>query len=131
MNKNVIIVLLILIVPLIAYWGLTKNRTLSTLPGYASVGPEVIKFSSPMCYECKELEKTFNEVYPNYSEKINLTKIDVTNMTKNTQELIKKYQIKLVPTCIFKNSSGNVVTRTEGNMQPEILNNHLKELINE
>ena len=129
MNKNIMIVLLILIVPICAYWILTKNQAIANIPTHAASGPEIIKFSSPMCYECKELEKSFDVVFSKYSDKILLHKVDVTNMTKDTQGLIKKYQIKLVPTCIFKNSNGNVIKRTEGNLQPDVLENYLKELI--
>ena len=45
-------------------------------------------------------------------------------------ELIKKYDVKLVPTCIFKNNDGDVVRRTEGMIQPRILENYMKEQIN-
>ena len=46
-------------VPVCAYWGLTRDKSFTALPGIASNMPEIIKFSSPMCYECQELEKVF------------------------------------------------------------------------
>ena len=130
MNKNFLAVLLIFLVPLGVYWGLTRDKNLATLPGVASTGAEIIKFSSPMCYECQELEKIFNEVYPNYSNKVSLRKIDVTNKTNETNKLIKQYDVKLVPTCIFKDKDGNTLRRTEGSIQPKILENYIKEQIN-
>ena len=131
MNKNILAVLLIFLVPLGVYWGLTRDKNLAALPGIASTGAEIIKFSSPMCYECQELEKIFNEVYPNYSNKVSLRKIDVTNRTNETNKLIKQYDVKLVPTCIFKDKDGNTLRRTEGSIQPKILENYIKEQINE
>lgn len=132
MNKNIISILLIFLVPVCLYWGLTKDKSFSTLPGQAFNGsPEIIKFSSPMCYECQELEKIFNEVYPNYSDKVSLKKINVTERDKNIQNLIKEYKITLVPTCIFKNKKGDIIRKTEGSIQPRILENYIKELINE
>lgn len=131
MNKNVVIILLIFLVPLGLYWGLTKSKSVGVLPGIASSGAEIIKFSSPMCYECQELEKIFDEVYPAYSSKINLRKIDVTQKSSENQKLIKQYSVKLVPTCIFKDSNGTIIRRTEGSMQPKILENYMKEQINE
>lgn len=110
---------------------MTKSQTISELPSYATGEAEIIKFSSPMCYECKELEKNFEIIYPKYSNKITIKKIDVTNMTKTTQNLVKKYQIKLVPTCIFKNNKGIIIQKTEGNIEPEVLENYIKELLNE
>lgn len=127
MNKNLIVILSIFLVPLAAYWGLTRDKSVTILPSIAVSGPEIIKFSSPMCYECQELEKVFNEVYPGVANKISLKKVDVTKNDKETKRLIKDYQVKLVPTCIFKNSDGNIIRKTEGSIQPRILENYMKE----
>lgn len=127
MNKNLATILLIFLVPLGIYWGLTRDKEITVLPTIANSNPEIIKFSSPMCYECQELEKVFQEVYPGIANKISLKKVDVTKNDKETKELIKKYEVKLVPTCIFKNEDGNVIRKTEGNIQPKILENYMKE----
>ena len=129
MKKNLIVILLIFLVPLCLYWTLTKNQ-LTTPPSIASESDIVIKFSSPMCYECQELEKVFEEVFPKYNKDIALRKIDVTKRDKNCEALIKEYNVKLVPTTVFKNQDGKVLRRIEGTMQPVILENYLKELIN-
>lgn len=84
-----------------------------------------------MCYECQELEKIFDEVYPGYANKISLRKIDVTQKDNETKELIREYQVKLVPTTVFKDSDGHVIRRTEGAIQPRILENYFKEIIHE
>jgi thiol-disulfide isomerase/thioredoxin len=130
MNKNFAIVALIFLVPLVVYWTASKDKNVGLLPTIAFSGPEIIKFSSPMCYECQELDKIFEEVYPGFANKISLRKINVTTDDKSTKELIKKYEVKLVPTCIFKNEDGNVIRKTEGNIQPKILENYMKELLN-
>ena len=127
MNKNIIIILAIFIVPLAVYWGLTRDK-LTTLPSVAASGPEIIKFSSPMCYECQELEKVFEEVFPEYNKNITLRKIDVTQKDKETKALIKEYEVKLVPTTVFKSSDGKLKRRIEGSMQPQILENYLREI---
>lgn len=130
MNRNIFIIALIFLVPLCVYWGLTKDKSVAVVPSIAAGGAEVIKFSSPMCYECQELEKVFEEVYPNYSNKINLRKVDVTRKDNTTKKMIKDYGVKLVPTCVFKNENGETVRRTEGSIQPRILENYFKEIIN-
>lgn len=130
MNKNVAIVLLIFLVPLGIYWGLTRDKSISVLPSAAGTGAEIIKFSSPMCYECQELEKVFEEVYPNFANKISLRKIDVTQKDKTTRQMIQDYEVKLVPTCIFKDTKGNIIRRTESSIQPRILENYMKEQLN-
>ncbi len=130
MNKNIFIILLIFLVPIAAYWGLTRDK-FTTLPSNASsTGDEIIKFSSPMCYECQELKKVFDEVFPKYNKDITLREIDVTKRNNNVQTLIKEYNVKLVPTTVFKNQDGTITRRIEGSMQPKILENYLKELIN-
>ena len=122
MNRNIIIILLIFLVPLVAYFGLSRDK-LTTPPSFASSGPEVIKFASPMCYECQELEKVFEEVFPKYNK-------DVTQKDNETKTLIKTYEVKLVPTTVFKDANGKTLRRIEGTMQPQVLENYLKELIN-
>lgn len=130
MNKNLIIVLMIFLLPLGIYWGLVHDKKVAVLPTVAVSGPEIIKFSSPMCYECQELEEIFKEVYPGYANKISLRKIDVTNNDKAVKQLIKDYDVKLVPTCIFKNKNGDIIRKTEGNIQSRILENYMKEQLN-
>lgn len=130
MNKNIIWISLIFLVPLAVYFGLTREQ-LVPLPAVATTGDEIIKFSSPMCYECQELEKVINEVCPKYSDKITLRKIDVTKRDKNVQALIKEHNVTLVPTTVFKNQDGRITRRIEGTMQPKILENYMIELINE
>ena len=129
MNKNIIIVVLIFLVPLGAYFGLTRDK-LTTPPSVAAGGAEVIKFASPMCYECQQLEKVFDEIFPKYNRDITLRQINVTQKDNTTGTLIKKYDVKLVPTTVFKDKNGNTLRRIEGSMQPQILENYLKELIN-
>lgn len=130
MNRNIAVILLIFLVPLAVYWGLTKDKSMTALPTIAFTGTEIIKFSSPMCYECQELDKIFDEIYPEYANKVSLRKVDVTQKDKTTRQMIKDYDVKLVPTCIFKNKEGNVIRKTEGAIQPRILENYLKEQIN-
>lgn len=128
MNRNIVIILMIFLVPLALYWGLTRDKSIATLPTIAFTGSEIIKFSSPMCYECQELEKVFDEVYPEFANKVSLRKIDVTNKDKGTRQIIKEYDVKLVPTCIFRNNDGQTVRKTEGMIQPRILENYIREL---
>ena len=130
MNKNIAIISLIFLVPLAVYWGLTRAKAPVVLSTEALSRPEIIKFSSPMCYECQELEKVFKEVYPEFANKVSITNIDVTSKDKNVKKMIKQYEVNLVPTCVFKNKEGQVVRRTEGMIQPRILENYIREQIN-
>ena len=130
MNKNIFWILLIFIVPVAVYFGLTKTDTTSH-QAVAKTGDEIIKFYSPMCFECNELDKVMEEVFPKYEDKITLNKVDVTKKDNNVTSLIKKYRVTLVPTTIFKNQDGTIIKRVEGSMEPEVLEKYTVELINE
>ena len=128
MNKNIIWILLIFLVPIGLYFGLTRDQ-ITTQPAVAA-GDELLKFASPMCSECIELQKVLDAVMPKYNN-ITLRKYDITKKDKNCQALIEEYDIRLVPTTIFKNQDGRVLRRVEGAMQPEELESYLAELSNE
>ena len=55
-KKSLITILAILFLPLLAFFGLTFNRDTSVI-AEAGGKPQIIKFSSTMCLECKEVEK--------------------------------------------------------------------------
>ena len=131
MNKNLIAILLIFTIPLCAYWFMDRYKSADAIPITETTNPQIIKFSSPMCYECQELEKIFEEIYPQYSKKIELKKINVTSNDKVTKQLINEYQVTLVPTTVFKDKRNNTIRRIEGSIQPKILDNYIKELLDE
>ena len=131
MNKNIIWILLIFIVPIAVYFCLTRESVTTPSANAVVAGDEIIKFASPMCYECNELEKVMDEIFPKYEDKITLSKIDVTKKDKKVKELIREYNVTLVPTTVFKNQDGKITKRIEGAMQPEILESYMVELINE
>ena len=77
---------MIFLVPLVTYWTLARDKSIATLPTIAFTGSEIIKFSSPMCYECQELEKVIKEVYPEFANKVSITNIDVTSKNKDVKK---------------------------------------------
>ena len=130
MNKNVLIILAILILPICFYYYLDKTQ--SVLANKVnSTRPKIIKFSSDMCSECQKMEKTVNQVYPKYSGKIELINIPVQKQTKYNLELIKQYKVTLVPTIIFKKSSGQTMAKIEGAMSNNEFEQYLKRILNE
>ena len=54
MNKNILTIIVIFLIPLALYFGLTKDK-FATPQSVAATGAEILKFSSHMCYECQEL----------------------------------------------------------------------------
>lgn len=129
MNKNLIIILAILFVPLIAYFALSKNNSASIVEAKIQQ-PQMLKFTSRMCYDCQRLEDVVKNVYPQYSDKVVLTEISVQDNSSKIQNLIKKYQIKLVPTSIFLDKDGEMVNRVEGFIDKDNLEKYLSEISN-
>ena len=130
MNKNILIILAILIIPICFYYYLDKSQAVSANKVNTSQ-PQVIKFSSDMCSECQRMEKTINQVYPKYAGRIALINVPVQKQTKQTQDLIKQYKVTLVPTMIFKKSNGQTMTKIEGAMSNNEFEQYLKRLLNE
>ena len=127
--KNVIIIALIFLVPLIAYRILAKpdvniaNKT-------AINQPQIIKFSSQMCAECKKLDAVLEKVYPKYKDKIVLVKVQVSNNDDYTKKLIKKYNVILTPTTVILNSKGEKLSIIEGSIEKEKLEKIMEDLSN-
>jgi len=111
-KKSLFTILAILILPMLAFWGLTFNKSTSSI-AQAGGKPQIIKFSSTMCLECQQVEKVMKELLPKYGDKIAYTEIIVDNRDDMKNKMIKKYNVKLVPTIIMLNSDGTQFKRIE------------------
>ena len=128
MKKNIIIIALIFIVPIIAYAVLSDNQKVSAAK-HTVGNPEVVKFSSKLCIDCKKLKTCFDELKPKYQDKINFTEYDVQNNDKEVTDSIDKYGITLVPTLIYIDKNGKEIRRTEGFVDKNTLESYYKELL--
>lgn len=126
--KNFSIITLIFVIPLVAYFILSKPDASLASKSVDANKPQIIKFTSAMCLDCKKLADVFKVVYPKYSNKITLTEIKVQDETDYTKSLIQKYNITLVPTLIFLNSKGQKVAKTEGYLDKGQLEQYMKDL---
>lgn len=122
MKKNIITVLLVLIVPIVAYILMNNsNSDVVSMADASAAKPQIIKFTSSMCLDCQTMNKLMKEIYPKYQDKVVLTEISVQDGKAFTNEQIKKYNVTLVPTMIFLDSNGQQVKRTEGAISQEEL----------
>ena len=126
-KKSIITILAILIIPVPAFFGLTFNKDNASI-ARAEGKPEVIKFTSTMCLECKEVNKVFKELLPKYQDKFNYTEIIVDNRNDMNNALIKKYHVQLVPTIIMVNSDGTQYKRIESSLPVEQMEQYIKGL---
>ena len=127
MKKNIIIILFIFLVPVITYFMLTVSNE-STAKPLETGKPQVVKFTSQMCLDCQTMNKIFKEIFPGFSEEIVLTEIQVQDNKPETQKMIEKYNISLVPTIILLDSKGNQVKRIEGAISKDEMEKCLRNL---
>lgn len=126
--KKFSIITLIFVIPLVAYMILSKPDASYANKSVDGNKPQIIKFTSLMCLDCKKLDKVMKEIYPNYSGKITLIEVQVQNEDDYTKRQIQKYNVTLVPTLVFIDSKGKRVTKTEGFVEKVQLEKYMKEL---
>ncbi len=131
MKKNVLIISLIFILPLIAYFTLSTIKTDAGQKSAATkpCNAKIIKFSSAMCRDCKKLADVMDEVYPLYQDKLDLESVSVEKDDSKTIKLIKEHNVTLVPTLVYI-YDGKVLKRTEGSLTAKQLEKNMKDLIN-
>ena len=94
MKKNILIISLIFIIPIVAYFVLT-NSSKTTATTEETGKPQVIKFTSAMCLDCQTMNELFKEIWPNYQDKIVLTEIQEFELV-NCPEDIKDKNVLIV-----------------------------------
>ena len=84
---------------------------------------KIIKFSSPMCSECKEASQEMEKALKDYKDSVLLEEINVVENVGKSVEYnklaIKKFKVSLVPTTVFIDKTGKVVKRQEGVIKSE------------
>lgn len=126
--KNFSIITLIFVIPMVAYMILSRPDASIASKTTTANKPQIIKFTSLMCLDCKKLSTVMKEVYPKYSDKITLVEIQVQNSDDYTKKQVEKYNVTLVPTLIVINSKGKKINKIEGFIEKEKLEKLMKEL---
>lgn len=81
---------------------------------------KVLKFYSKVCAPCRLMGKRLEEL-----NNVEITSVDI-NDSSNT-ELVKKYEVRSVPTIIVLDNNDNIITKFIG----VVTTDKLKEVINE
>lgn len=81
---------------------------------------KVLKFYSKVCAPCRLMGKRLEEL-----NNVEITSVDI-NDSSNT-ELVKKYEVRSVPTIIVLDKNDNIITKFIG----VVTTDKLKEVINE
>ncbi len=128
--KNIITILLIIILPVMAYLIIEKRSNLTTATAMENSLPTIMVFSSSMCLDCQKLKGVINEVKNNYEGKVNFISYNALDKDKKIQKYIKEYQVVLAPTTIILDKDGNKINKIEGYIPKEELINEIEEAIN-
>lgn len=91
--------------------------------------PTILEFTSPMCPSCNQLKLVLPAVESKYANKINIQKINTASGDSQTQQLMSKYGIRVVPTLIYLDRNGNYVRSTQGALSESQLDSYFNELI--
>lgn len=128
--KNIITILLILILPIVAYLIMNKNSEQIMAIAKENNLPTLMSFSSTMCIDCQKMKKVLNEIEPTYQNKINFVSINALDKDRKIKNYINKYGVTLVPTLIFVDNNGNMTNKIEGYISKEELISEIEEAIN-
>ena len=124
---SLIVMTLIMVLP-IALYAIFKTPQ-DSIAIAATGKPTVVEFTSPLCSECQKLKKVLDVVEPKYTNKITFTKVNTARMDRKTLKEIEKYEIKVVPTIIFLDKDGNIISKTEGSVPQEVLCKQIDRLL--
>lgn len=127
--KNIITILLLLIIPILAYLIMNKN-TETVIAVAKNNTPTLYIFSSTMCLDCKKMKEVIKEVEPIYYDKINFIHINALDKNKKVKEHIKRYGVTLVPTLVFTDINGNKTNKIEGYIERDKLQSEIEDAIN-
>ena len=130
MKKNLIIISLIFALPLIAYAVLSGTKVESATQEHVSGKPQIIKFSSKLCSDCKKMKRVFETVMPQYSGTVEVIEYDIEKNDKNINNAIDTYNVNLVPTVVYIDKNGKVVRKTEGYIDKHKFEAYVKEILN-
>lgn len=129
-KSNIIIIFAIFVLPLALYYFFNTNSGNDFTAAQANPDKaKVLEFSSPMCYDCKRIEKEIAPLraMPEY-QTITFQKIDVSARTPATDQLITQYNIDVVPTLIFMDKNGKEQGKIQGYMPQAELKGYLNRI---
>jgi len=135
--KNWIIVLLIFVIPLgIFAWletGANKTNAQEALlashtPSHTNGKAKLMKFSSPMCSDCKKVSKVMVNIVPDYKDAVTFEEINVSDGSKASSDAVKEYKVTVVPTLIFISKDGKIIQKTEGLLSEEEIRTSLNNI---
>lgn len=132
-KSSLIVIALVFILPVLLYMAIKspEEQLSSAAIAEATGKPKVLQFSQLMCSECKKLEGIMKPIKPEYKSKVVFVKINISDGRPETGNLMKKYNVNVVPTLVFMHKDGTIFKVTEGAVPAGQLKGYLDSIINE
>ena len=84
----------------------TSELASARLEEYRAAGkPTVVFFHSPDCSACNKVQVSLNEVYPEFSDRLALLNVDVTN--KRERDFVDQSGVLTTPSLLLADAAGN------------------------
>lgn len=93
----------------------------------ASPKPTIIDFYASWCNPCQKLDVSLEKIKKEYGDQLTIMKVDVDD-PKN-DELIDQYEVSPIPTMVFLNADGEVVTYSIGYAGDNGVNAGIKKIL--
>ena len=132
--KNWSIIISVFVVPLLLFFFLSANDSVSTEVAtsdamLASNEHYVIKFSTPMCMDCKRLEGPMKVMQEKYKDKVIFQSYNAADGSPKVQNMVKTYNVKVVPTTVFLNTKTKRQKVIEGYMDERFIDREIRAII--
>lgn len=89
--------------------------------------PTVLNFYANWCQPCKQLSPLFEQAKSQYGDRVNFMSINVDD--PNNEQVIDQYGVSPIPTIVFLNPEGEVVSYAIGFSGEQSLNTGLKKIL--
>jgi thioredoxin-like negative regulator of GroEL len=109
-----------------------STRLLASMLGLTSTRgmagkPTIIDFYAPWCVPCKQLNTVLDKVKIEYGDKINFMTVNVDDPTNG--KLVDQYEVSPIPTLVYLNPEGEVVTFSIGYSGETIVSESVKKIL--
>lgn len=108
-RKSILVIIIVFVLPLFFYFIKMQKKASVSIASKVSIEHELtlIDFNSPLCLECKDFDKVLAPVEAKYAKRLKVVQVRIDTKKKEEIALIKKYDVKIVPTAVLLSPESN------------------------